>query len=116
MTAGMGISRNYRRDEQASDSGGHRSERQSSTQGPSPSPVENTLMDFNRTPQTIVSPGQDGTPVANFPEAKSAQVITDSATMTQFMKPKFARAPIKEAGRVAYLGTYGLGGISEYGG
>lgn len=61
-------------------------------------------MDFNRTPQTTVSPGQDGTPAANFPEAKSAQVITDSATMTQFMKPKFARAPIKEAGRVAYLG------------
>ncbi|KAH8146620.1 uncharacterized protein LAJ45_09303 [Morchella importuna] len=80
------------------------SERQSSVQGPSPSPIENTQMDFNRTPQTTVSPGQDGTPAANFPEAKSAQVITDSATMTQFMKPKFARAPIKEAGRVAYLG------------
>jgi hypothetical protein len=24
--------------------------------------------------------------------------------MAQFMKPKFARAPIREAGRVAYLG------------
>lgn len=62
-------------------------------------------MNFNTTPQTTVSPGQDGTPVANFPEAKSAQVDADNNTMAQFMKPKFARAPIKEAGRVAYLGT-----------
>lgn len=28
----------------------------------------------------------------------------ENGTITQFMKPKFARAPIKEAGRVAYLG------------
>lgn len=61
-------------------------------------------MNFNTTPQTTVSPGQDGTPVANFPEAKTAQVAADNNTMTEFMKPKFARAPIKEAGRVAYLG------------
>lgn len=61
-------------------------------------------MNFNTTPQAVVSPGQDGTPAANFPEVKSAQVIADNSTMTQFMKPKFARAPIKEAGRVAYLG------------
>lgn len=88
-----------------SDQGGYsRSERQSSTQGPSPSPVENTSMNFNTTPQTTVSPAQDGTPVANFPEAKTAQVNADHNTMTEFMKPKFARAPIKEAGRVAYLG------------
>ncbi|KAL0638415.1 Transcriptional activator of fatty acid utilization [Maublancomyces gigas] len=61
-------------------------------------------MNFNTTPQTTVLPGQDGTPVANFPEAKTAQVAADNNTMTEFMKPKFARAPIKEAGRVAYLG------------
>ncbi|RPB03737.1 hypothetical protein L873DRAFT_1826013 [Choiromyces venosus 120613-1] len=80
------------------------SERQGSVQGPSPSPVDNIQMNFNKTPQTIVLPHQDGTPNAGFPEAKSAQVATDNRTLTQFMKPKFARAPIKEAGRVAYLG------------
>ncbi|PWW74338.1 hypothetical protein C7212DRAFT_353461 [Tuber magnatum] len=80
------------------------SERQGSVQGPSPSPVDNIQMNFNKTPQTTVLPHQDGTPKAGFPEAKSAQVAADNRTLTQFMKPKFARAPIKEAGRVAYLG------------
>ena len=84
--------------------GSRSSERQSSVQGPSPSPVDNIQMNFNKTPQTTVLPHQDGTPTAGFPEAKSAQVAADNRTLTQFMKPKFARAPIKEAGRVAYLG------------
>jgi hypothetical protein len=61
-------------------------------------------MNFNRTPQTHVAPHQDGTPPVTYPDAKFAQVATDSGTYTQFMRPKFARAPIKEAGRVAYLG------------
>jgi hypothetical protein len=30
--------------------------------------------------------------------------LNHNGTFAQFMKPKFARAPIKEAGRVAYLG------------
>lgn len=38
------------------------------------------------------------------PEAYAAQQATHNGTYVQFMKPKFARAPIKEAGRVAYLG------------
>lgn len=67
-------------------------------------------MNFNKTPQTTVLPHQDGTPTAGFPEAKSAQVAADNRTLTQFMKPKFARAPIKEAGRVAYLGRARPGG------
>ncbi|KIW32817.1 hypothetical protein, variant 2 [Cladophialophora immunda] len=37
-------------------------------------------------------------------EAQAAQQAANNSTMAQFMKPKFARAPIKEAGRVAYLG------------
>ena len=37
-------------------------------------------------------------------EAQAAQQVANNSTMAQFMKPKFARAPIKEAGRVAYLG------------
>ncbi|KAL7275890.1 Transcriptional activator of fatty acid utilization [Rhizina undulata] len=78
------------------------SDGRSSIHGPSPSPVDN--MNYNRTPQANVPPHQDGTPVANYPDAKNAQVACDSGTYSQFMKPKFARAPIKEAGRVAYLG------------
>jgi hypothetical protein len=78
--------------------------RRGSTVGPSPSPVDGNPMNYNRTPQTIVAPHQDGTPPVTYPDAKFAQVATDSGTYTQFMRPKFARAPIKEAGRVAYLG------------
>lgn len=61
-------------------------------------------MNYNRTPQTSVPPHQDGTPTATYPDAKYAQVAADAGTYSQFMRPKFARAPIKEAGRVAYLG------------
>lgn len=46
----------------------------------------------------------DGTPPTSLSKAQAAQQATNNATWTQFMKPKFARAPIKEAGRVAYLG------------
>lgn len=46
----------------------------------------------------------DGTPTYHLSEAQAAQQESQSSLLTQFMKPKFARAPIKEAGRVAYLG------------
>ncbi|KAL9073768.1 MAG: hypothetical protein Q9157_004633 [Trypethelium eluteriae] len=46
----------------------------------------------------------DGTPSTKVPDAYAAQQVTHHGTYVQFMKPKFARAPIKEAGRVAYLG------------
>ena len=46
----------------------------------------------------------DGTPSTTVSEAYAAQQTTHNGTYVQFMKPKFARAPIKEAGRVAYLG------------
>lgn len=43
-------------------------------------------------------------PVTALSDAQSAQQGTQNLHFTHFMKPKFARAPIKEAGRVAYLG------------
>ena len=43
-------------------------------------------------------------PSTQISDAQAAQEAANNSTMTQFMKPKFARAPIKEAGRVAYLG------------
>ncbi|KIW66614.1 hypothetical protein, variant [Phialophora macrospora] len=46
----------------------------------------------------------DGIPSTQISEAQAAQQAANNSTMAQFMKPKFARAPIKEAGRVAYLG------------
>ncbi|KAI9824032.1 MAG: Transcriptional activator of fatty acid utilization [Thelocarpon impressellum] len=47
---------------------------------------------------------QDGTPPTSLSDEQAAQQAAHEDTYTQFMKPKFARAPIKEAGRVAYLG------------
>jgi hypothetical protein len=46
----------------------------------------------------------DGTPSTTVSAEYAAQQQTHNGTYVQFMKPKFARAPIKEAGRVAYLG------------
>ncbi|KAJ5090561.1 hypothetical protein N7532_009245 [Penicillium argentinense] len=46
----------------------------------------------------------DGMPVTSLTESEAAQQASTDSAYAQFMKPKFARAPIKEAGRVAYLG------------
>ncbi|KAF9892218.1 Transcriptional activator of fatty acid utilization [Aspergillus nanangensis] len=46
----------------------------------------------------------DGMPVTTLSESQVAQQASQDSAYAQFMKPKFARAPIKEAGRVAYLG------------
>ncbi|PTU20267.1 hypothetical protein P175DRAFT_0533260 [Aspergillus ochraceoroseus IBT 24754] len=46
----------------------------------------------------------DGMPVTSLTETQAAHQASQNGTYAQFMKPKFARAPIKEAGRVAYLG------------
>nr|POE54434.1 cutinase transcription factor 1 alpha [Quercus suber] len=45
-----------------------------------------------------------GMPETENSEAYAAIQRVTNGTYAQFMKPKFARAPIKEAGRVAYLG------------
>jgi hypothetical protein len=54
--------------------------------------------------RTMIYNSPDGTPSTTVSSAYAAQQATDNGTYVQFMKPKFARAPIKEAGRVAYLG------------
>lgn len=54
--------------------------------------------------KTTVYNSPDGTPSTTVSSAYAAQQATHNGTYAQFMKPKFARAPIKEAGRVAYLG------------
>ncbi|KAJ5604931.1 hypothetical protein N7510_010085 [Penicillium lagena] len=46
----------------------------------------------------------DGMPVTSLTESEAAMQASGENAYAQFMKPKFARAPIKEAGRVAYLG------------
>ncbi|KAI9839192.1 MAG: Cutinase transcription factor 1 alpha [Sarea resinae] len=46
----------------------------------------------------------DGTPGTTLSADKLADLAAKKTSYAQFMKPKFARAPIKEAGRVAYLG------------
>lgn len=46
----------------------------------------------------------DGMPPTVLSSSQQAQDATNAGTYAQFMKPKFSRAPIKEAGRVAYLG------------
>lgn len=45
-----------------------------------------------------------GMPITSLTESEAAQQASTENAYAQFMKPKFARAPIKEAGRVAYLG------------
>ncbi|KAH8430024.1 CeGAL family transcription factor [Aspergillus melleus] len=46
----------------------------------------------------------DGMPSQAVSETEAVQEAHLNNAYAQFMKPKFARAPIKEAGRVAYLG------------
>ena len=70
-------------------------EKSPSLESPTPYDPRNTEPPYN---------SQDGTPPTNLSEEQAAQQATHNETYTQFMKPKFARAPIKEAGRVAYLG------------
>ncbi|KAK4891912.1 hypothetical protein LTR28_002400, partial [Elasticomyces elasticus] len=54
--------------------------------------------------KTVVYNSPEGIPSTHVSEAYAAQQITHNNTWSQYMQPKFARAPIKEAGRVAYLG------------
>ncbi|KAK6579826.1 hypothetical protein PZA11_007534 [Diplocarpon coronariae] len=53
---------------------------------------------------SIYNTATDGTPATSLTEAQYKQRQDDDGTYAQFMKPKFTRAPIREAGRVAYLG------------
>jgi hypothetical protein len=55
-------------------------------------------------PDEIGANTQAGMPSTEVPDGYASQQRTADNTYLQYMKPKFARAPIKEAGRVAYLG------------
>ncbi|KAF2475707.1 uncharacterized protein BDR25DRAFT_278327 [Lindgomyces ingoldianus] len=70
------------------------------------SPAASTAQSVDGVPRdkTTVYNSPDGTPSTTVSSAYAAQQATHNGTYVQFMKPKFARAPIKEAGRVAYLG------------
>lgn len=45
-----------------------------------------------------------GTPVAHLSREQAVQAVQEEGTYLEFMRPQFARAPIKDAGRVAFLG------------
>jgi len=73
-----------------------------STQGPSPSPVLTTPPhNFNHIPAPSVTLQSDSVTQS---EAVCTRALTNTETYEELMKPNFTRAPIKEAGRVAYLG------------
>ena len=55
-------------------------------------------------PDEIGANTQAGLPATEAPDGYALQQRAADNTYLHYMKPKFARAPIKEAGRVAYLG------------
>ena len=68
----------------------------------SPPPVEHLAgYDFDQ-PRTNDGGAQNGSPVKSQTDAKA--ITRDDQMQVQTMKPKLSRAPIKEAGRVGYLG------------
>ncbi|KAI5795457.1 fungal-specific transcription factor domain-containing protein [Peziza echinospora] len=81
--------------------------RRGSTQGPSPSPGFPTTS-FNHSRPSPVTTTQhshsDAALSVILPDGQPTRPSADADIHFQFAKPKFARAPIKEAGRVAYLG------------
>ncbi|KAL1615944.1 Transcriptional activator of fatty acid utilization [Neofusicoccum ribis] len=82
--------------------------RESSTTADSPATTTTisnpTGLNLSRDEKTTVVNSPDGIPSTSLPPTYAAQQATHKQMYVQFMKPKFARAPIKEAGRVAYLG------------
>ncbi|KAI9844835.1 MAG: Transcriptional activator of fatty acid utilization [Sclerophora amabilis] len=81
-----------------------RSERGESTQDASPPPADSPgAYTLATVPSIRAAAATQGLPSSNN-EDQTVQLAGPNGTYAQFMKPKFARAPIKEAGRVAYLG------------
>lgn len=80
---------------------GEEAESKSPQSKPEPLPVESgkDAFGYQRNRMAV-----DGMPVTSLTESQAAQQASQNSMYAQFMKPKFARAPIKEAGRVAYLG------------
>ncbi|KZF25469.1 hypothetical protein L228DRAFT_244314 [Xylona heveae TC161] len=79
------------------------SDRADSVQNTPPASASPSVTSFldNRTTGFHAS---DGTPSTHLTQNQVAQQAVTANTYAELMKPKFARAPIKEAGRVAYLG------------
>lgn len=69
-------------------------------------PLSSTAASYSpRASAPTVSHTADGTPPTSLTEAQARKEEVDNGTyLNLVMKPKFTRAPITEAGRVAYLG------------
>lgn len=69
-------------------------------------PLSSTTTSYSPRPSApTVSHTADGTPPTSLTEAQARKEEVDNGTyLNILMKPKFTRAPITEAGRVAYLG------------
>ncbi|KAG5978155.1 Cutinase transcription factor 1 alpha [Claviceps digitariae] len=79
------------------------SEREGTDDRPHQTPPASSGASFPRAP--TVSHTSDGTPSSSMTEAQVRQEEVDKGTyLNLVMKPKFTRAPITEAGRVAFLG------------
>ncbi|KAL9625724.1 MAG: hypothetical protein Q9160_000044 [Pyrenula sp. 1 TL-2023] len=68
-----------------------------------PSPTAENLPPFQHQTSATYN-NTDGLASNRIPEPQAGLRSSQTPVISQFMKPKFARAPIKEAGRVAYLG------------
>ena len=62
------------------------------------------LLDRDFSPDRFGVNTQGGMPETEMSDSYASKQHRTNETYARFMKPKFARAPIKEAGRVAYLG------------
>jgi hypothetical protein len=71
---------------------------------PGAQPNRPSLTGTKGVPDEIGANTQAGMPTTEAPDVYTSQQRTTDNTYLHYMKPKFARAPIKEAGRVAYLG------------
>ncbi|KAM0252379.1 hypothetical protein ACHAQJ_007711 [Trichoderma viride] len=69
-------------------------------------PLSSTATSYSPRPSApTVSHTADGTPPTSLTEAQARKEEVDNGTyLNMVMKPKFTRAPITDAGRVAYLG------------
>lgn len=86
------------------------SDRAESVRAPSPSENHNPIPDpvkhevARSSAVEYDNHNHDGMPITSLSDAQAVKQETHHSHFAHFMKPKFARAPIKEAGRVAYLG------------
>jgi hypothetical protein len=67
-------------------------------------PSHSSISGGKGVPDEIGANTQAGLPATEAPDGYASQQRAADSTYLHYMKPKFARAPIKEAGRVAYLG------------